>query len=76
MQTSFLASSHQGEAAMKSYFWIVLLAAGVFGIAIFGFEILPRFAPDGMPQMIVRWFASLSAILVIALFFKPRRQLT
>jgi hypothetical protein len=29
-----------------------------------------------MPQMIVRWFASLSAILVIALFFKPRRQLT
>jgi len=37
---------------------------------------LPRFAPDGMPQLIVRWFASLSAILVIALFFKPRRQLT
>jgi len=75
MQTSFLASSHQGEAAMLRYLWIVALAAAVFGIAIFGFEILPQFAPAGLPQMFVRWFASLSAILVIALFFKPRRQL-
>ena len=31
---------------MLRYLWIVLLAAAVFGIAVFGFEILPRFAAE------------------------------
>jgi hypothetical protein len=60
---------------MLRYLWLVVAVAFIFGIAIFAFEVLPNFAPDGTPRMMVRWFASLSAILVIALFFKPRRQL-